>query len=141
MHGDPNDPTTMLQPEIPADLIVYLASDLSRAISGAIIPIDRAWSCTWTDLNRLELRGQKLSQSLVDVLVPNYVASQVGPRTRLLTPIVRQTYHLMNTIIVVSQTIDDVRNLFEQAHVPRKFKAKARMPDIEQHCTINTSTK
>lgn len=34
----------VLQPDVIADVLLFLASDLSRAVTGAVIPIDRAWS-------------------------------------------------------------------------------------------------
>jgi len=34
----------VLQPDVIADVLLFLASDLSRAVTGAVIPVDKAWS-------------------------------------------------------------------------------------------------
>jgi enoyl-[acyl-carrier-protein] reductase (NADH) len=39
------DISTFDKAELSADVLVFLVSDLSRGINGAILPIDKAFSC------------------------------------------------------------------------------------------------
>ncbi|KAF5366722.1 hypothetical protein D9758_006468 [Tetrapyrgos nigripes] len=43
-HWDPNGSKPVADPSVAADTILFLASDASRGINGALVPVDNAWS-------------------------------------------------------------------------------------------------